>query len=447
MIFTLDLGHLSGAGYTAPLRVQKEFIETVKNGQLPVTLALTADNEIARLQQLALHIRSRYEYVLVLGIGGSALGARAIISFVKGPHYNLKNEGPQLFILDNLDSVLIRETEAQIDLKKTCLIYVSKSGSTPETAAAFMYFSNQVREAGGTLEDTVIICDGGDNGINHLAERIGCHLVHLPSRLPGRYSVLSAAGLLPAAITGVDISQLVKGARAVQASLLNDAAASPLFKLGDQLFSLQRDQGKLIHVLFNYASILTDFGLWYMQLWAESLGKKTNLAGETIHAGSTPLACVGATDQHSLLQLFKEGPADKIYGFIGIQDQGEQLVIPQFTGSEKEYAYLSGHSLQHQLEVEQLATQISLFNTGHPCYQITLAEQSPLCLGALFYFYQMLVAYIAYIWEIDAFNQPGVEEGKNITYSLLGRSDYLEKREYYQQQVAKYLDRCRRYQV
>jgi len=443
----LDIGHLPAGNYTASPLLQKEFVASFQERRSPVTLALTPDAELHKIQQLAQQIREGYEDVLLLGIGGSALGARAIISFIHGPFYNLKPTGPRLFILDNLDPVVVRAMEAQLNLSKTCLIYVSKSGATPETAAAFMYFAGQVQAAGGSLKDTVIICDAGDNGINRVAQDIGAQVLHLPSHLPGRYSVLSAAGLLPAAITGVDIQQLLLGAWSVHQSVIASYETSPVLLLGERLLALQKHSGKNIHVLFNYASTLADFGLWYMQLWAESLGKKNNLNGEAIHAGSTPLACVGATDQHSLLQLFKEGPADKVYGFIGVQDQGEPLIIPELFTKEKEYAYLAGHSMQHQLATEQLATQISLVNTGHPCYQLTMTEQSPASLGALFYFYQALVAYMACLWEINAFDQPGVEEGKNITYSLLGRTDYQQHREHHLQQVREFKARCQNYPI
>ncbi|MGE5449929.1 MAG: glucose-6-phosphate isomerase, partial [Methanomassiliicoccales archaeon] len=221
---TLDLGHLDDIGYTAPGSLQEEFIASFREQRSPVTLGLTADAELARVTQLAQVIRDKYENVLLLGIGGSALGARAIISFIQGPFYNLKSQGPKLFIIDNLDPVIIRETASQLDMGKTCLIYVSKSGSTPETAAAFMYFSAQIKDRGGRLEDTVIICDPGDNGINRLARSLSCRLLHLPAHLPGRYSVLSAAGLLPAAITGVNLPELLQGAHEVQQSLVQAGA-------------------------------------------------------------------------------------------------------------------------------------------------------------------------------------------------------------------------------
>ena len=205
-----------------------------------------------------------------------------------------------------------------------------------------------------------------------------------------------------------------------------------------QLFYLAAEKNKSVHVLFNYSSLLYEFGLWFMQLWGESLGKKLSNTGEVVHVGTTPLTCVGATDQHSLLQLFKEGPADKIFGFIKVQNMSGDITIPAEFLSEVEYSYFAGHSMQEQLHIEQLSTELSLARTGHPCYLLTLRDFSPEALGALFYFYEALVVLEAMLYNVNPFDQPGVEEGKNITYSLMGRQDYADRRQEYEQQAARY---------
>lgn len=451
-MLSIDIGHLITADSSSHLitlnefdkfvgkygQVAQEFQLSIKENRSPLTLSLKERDVIPRIKELAKKLRDKYDNFLVLGIGGSALGTKAVLQFLKGNYYVLEKEQPRIFVLDNLDPLLVSQIENIIDLKKTALIYTSRSGSTPETAANFLYFFKKCKDAGGDVRDIVVICNPGNNGINNIAKELGCHLLHIPPDMQGRYSVLSSVGFLPSEIAGIDSNSLLDGAFAVNDSLIRGSLVeNPVLALGTCLFELAM-KGKSVHVLFNYTSRLFEFGLWFMQLWAESLGKKVNLEGKVIHAGTTPLACVGATDQHSLLQLFKEGPADKVFGFIKIKNFPVDFVLPGEFASQKEYSYLGGHTLGEQLNIEQLSTEVSLASTGHPCYSLTLNEVSPQALGALFYFYEALVVYVAGLWRVNPFDQPGVEEGKNITYSLMGREDYSSMRPGYEQKVEQY---------
>lgn len=415
----------------------EEFRASLTQEGFPLTLPFTQVGEIFRIKSLARDIRDKYENVLLVGIGGSSLGARAIKQFLRGPYYNLSNT-PRLFILDNIDPALAHKLEGILDFRKTALIYISKSGSTAETAANFMYFFRKYREAGGNPQDIVIICDQADNGVNRIAKDLGCHLLFTPRELGGRFSVLSCVGFLPAEIMGIDSAELLEGASAIRRMIVNDPPESNvLMALGVCLF-MWASRGKSIHVLFNYGSLLSDFGLWFMQLWGESLGKKVSLTGEVVRAGTTPLHALGATDQHSLLQLFKEGPLDKVYGFVKVGEPPCDLSIPGEFPQEDEYAYFEGHTMNQQLHIQQLATEMSLFKEGHPCYRISARDYSPATLGALFYFYQALTVFSGALWGINPFDQPGVEEGKTITYSLMGRPRYADRRAQYEAEVAKY---------
>lgn len=452
-ILSVDIGHLLSPNINDGLISLKEYEEfinlygmiftdfqvSLRKGENIITAPFQEEKDaIPSIKNLAAKLANKYENILVLGIGGSALGARAIMQFLRGPYYNLENSRPRLFILDNLDPALVMKLERVIDMGKTAVIYVSKSGSTPETAAQFIYFYRKYRETGGDVKDIVICCDRADNGINRIAGKLGCHLLHIPGRLPGRYSVLSTVGFLPAEILGVNSFELLDGAREMHRYIVdNSAEQNAIFALGACLFELAR-RGKTIHVLFNYSSFLYEFGLWFVQLWAESLGKRLSLNGELIHAGTTPLTALGATDQHSILQLFKEGPADKVYGFVRIENMPGEFPLTAEFPEEKEYAYFAGHTMGEQLHIEQLSTEMSLYLAERPCYRISLREISPAVLGALFYFYEALVVFTARMWNINPYDQPGVEEGKNITYALMGREDYSHLRSRYQQAVERY---------
>lgn len=452
-LINVDIGHLLGRSGEPNLIPVSDFNEyTAKYGEAFnkfqyslreresfLTLSFEEEKIIPEIKSLAGALAGKYENVLVLGIGGSALGARAVLQFLKGPYYNLeKHSQPRMFILDNIDPVLVAKLDNLLDYKKTALVYISKSGSTPETAAQFIYFYKKYKDAGGHLGDIVIICDDKDNGINRIAKNMGCRLLHIPRNLGGRYSVLSSVGFLPSEIIGVDSNQLLEGAKAVHRSIINDPPErNALFALGTCLSGLAM-RNKNIHVLFNYSNLLYEFGLWFEQLWAESLGKRLSLSGEVVKAGTTPLSCLGATDQHSILQLFKEGPDDKVIGFVKIENMpGEVTLTDEFPG-EVEYSYFAGHSMAEQLHIEQLSTEMSLFGAGKPCYRISVRDISAPVLGALFYFYEALVVFTAELWRVNPYDQPGVEDGKNITYSLMGRKDYSPRRAEYQRSVEEY---------
>ncbi|RDV82852.1 glucose-6-phosphate isomerase [Ammonifex thiophilus] len=444
----VDVGHFL-AGAEEELKIYQEpffrFQERLDSCAYPFTLSLEEGRKIPAMEAVAERLRSAYETFLVLGIGGSSLGIKALVQFLKGPYYNLAGS-PRLLVLDNISPHLARQLTDLLDWRRTGLIYISKSGSTPETAANFIYFYQVYREAGGRPQDLVFICDPGDNGMNRIARELGAEVFHLPPPLPGRYSVLSPVGLFPAALLGISGEELLEGARRVHEVLTaKGPETNPLFLLGGGICYWSA-RGKNIHVLFNYETLLSEFGFWFMQLWAESLGKKLSLTGAEVRAGTTPLACVGTTDQHSLLQLFKEGPDDKIYGFVTIEEKPE-VVLPSLFTTEKEYAYFGGRTLGEQLAVEQLATEISLVREGRPCYHVALHDVSPASLGALFYFFEALVVFVAECWQVNPFDQPGVEEGKQITYALMGRKDYEARRPQFEALVEEFVRRRRIYTV
>ncbi len=416
----------------------------------PITRSFSVESSMPTIKTIAESLSQKYENILLLGIGGSTLGFRSIMQSLKGSFYNcfaLSNKLPRIFTLDNADPILAKQLGETLDFKKTALIYVSKSGSTPEPAANFIYFYKIFKEAGGTAKDIVIICDQGDNGINRIAKNIDCHTLHIPHDLPGRYSVLSPVGFLPAELIGIDSKKILDGAVKMHNAIVNTPTqTNAIFILGTCLFELAK-KGKLIHVLFNYSNVLSEFGLWFVQLWAESLGKQKSLTGNVINAGTTPLSALGATDQHSLLQLFKEGPNDKVFGFVTIDNLPCDVTLTNEFPSEIEYSYFAGHTMGEQLKTEQISTEMSLVQAKRPCYRILLPDISASTIGGLFYFMESLVVFVAQLWQINPFDQPGVEEGKNMTYSLMGRKDYASKRQEYETKLNLFNEQRRTFQL
>ncbi len=454
-ILSVDIGHLLDEEDTAnfiSLSTFKSFCKrystsfdeiriSLENKTSPITRSFLTESSLPTIKAIAESLCGKYENILLLGIGGSTLGFRSIIQALKGPFYNFKalsHKRPRVFVLDNADPILAKDLGDLLNFKKTALIYISKSGSTPEPAANFIYFYKKYKEAGGLLKDIVIICDPGDTGINRIVKNIGCHMLHIPPDLPGRYTVLSPVGFLPSELIGIDSKDLLDGAALMHDTILHTPLKqNAVFILGTCLSELA-SKGKSIHVLFNYSNILSEFGLWFVQLWAESLGKEKSITENVINAGTTPLAALGATDQHSLLQLFKEGPNDKVFGFITINNFPSDIILTNEFPTEVEYSYFTGHTMGEQLKIEQISTEMSLVQAKRPCYRLVLPDMSALTLGALFYFMESLVIFIARLWQVNPFDQPGVEEGKNMTYSLMGRKDYTSRRLEYEKQLSSF---------
>ena len=451
-ILSIDIGHLLNEGDTKNF-ISSSIFESfykkysslfnkvrrdIEKKTSPITHSFLAGSSLSNIKEIAKYLQGKYENILLIGIGGSTLGFRSIVQSLKGPFYNFEvspRKYPRVFVIDNVDPVLANQLGMLLDFKKTALIYISKSGSTPEPAANFIYFYKKYKEACGFVKDIVIICDPGDNGINHIAKDIRCRLLHIPHDLAGRYTVLSPVGFLPSEIIGIDSKELLDGAVAVHEGIINTPIQkNPIFVLGACLSELA-SRGKSIHVLFSYSNILSEFGLWFAQLWAESLGKKNSINGKVINVGTTPLPALGATDQHSLLQLFKEGPNDKVFGFLTADNLPSDVILTDEFPSEVEYSYFAGHSMGEQLKIEQISTEMSLVHAGRPCYRLVLPEISASTLGALFYFMESLVIFTASLWQVNPFNQPGVEEGKNITYSMMGRTDYASMRLEYEKEL------------
>ena len=248
----------------------EEFRASLAEERFPLTLPFTETGQIPYIKGLARKIRENYRDVLLIGIGGSSLGARAIMQFLRGPYYNLNNR-PRLFILDNIDPALTHKLEGILNMRRTALIYISKSGSTAESAANFSYFFQKYLKAGGNPRDVVIICDQADNGINRIAHDLDCNLLFTPRELGGRFSVLSCVGSLPAN-NRIDCMKLLEGASAIRRRITENHRPMLSMALALGLFMLTRHGRHPCPV--QLWQPLSDFGLWFMQLWGRVWGRK-----------------------------------------------------------------------------------------------------------------------------------------------------------------------------
>ncbi len=378
------------------------------------------------------------ENFVVLGIGGSALGSIALRSALKDSYHNNFAEArrgyPRLFVPDNVDPERFKSLLNNLDLEKTVFNVISKSGGTAETMSLFLIICQEIIDklSRDRLSEHIIATTSKDSGyLIEIAKKENLPVFNIPDNVGGRFSVLTPVGLVFAAFAGIDIELLLAGARAMAVRCENDNIWENPAYLNGLLQYLAFQEGKNISVMMPYSHALRDFADWYRQLWAESLGKKYNRDGEEIHAGPTPVKALGATDQHSQAQLYMEGPYDKVITFLEVENFAEKVDIPPAYSNLEGVSYLGGHSLNELLITEKKATELALTRRNRLNETIIIPEVNEFTMGQLFYMFELQTAFIGELFNINAFNQPGVELGKNYAYGILGREGYAEMKEEY----------------
>ncbi len=377
--------------------------------------------DTSEIKDTAKHIRETSENFLILGIGGSALGPRAILEAMS-PFHNLQKK-PRVFIYDNVDPRTLKHIFSLIDLKKTSVNVISKSGSTAETAASFMFLWDEMKKVpGGEISKRFIITTDPEKGnLRRIVKEEDLMSLLIPQGIGGRYSVLSAVGLLLAEVIGIDSDSLLRGAMDINDKCSEpDFWKNPAYLFGTLLYLMNEEKQKTINVLVPYADSLKPLSEWFCQLWAESLGKDRK--------GLTPYPSVGTTDQHSQLQLWIEGPRDKVLIFIRIDNYGNDIKIPGVFKDIEGLSYLSGHTLSELIKAEEEATELALAKAGIPNMTITMPQIDAYHLGQLFHFFGLATAFTGFLYRINPFDQPGVEEGKNLTYGIMGKKGFEAKR-------------------
>jgi glucose-6-phosphate isomerase len=378
-----------------------------------------------QVERFSAGARGRYDDVVVLGIGGSALGPIALRTALRPSGWNMLDEEvrggfPRLHVLDNVDPETIDALLGRLRLERTLFIVTSKSGGTAETMAQFLIVHDRItREKLDVTKQMVFVTDPKQGALRPLAERLEVPALDIPASIGGRFSVLSPVGTLPAALIGIDVGSLLAGAgEMAKRCETPDLARNPAGVFAMLQWLADDRLAKKIVVFMPYSDPLRDFAAWFVQLWAESLGKQRP---DGTSVGSTPLAALGATDQHAQVQLFMEGPADKTVTFVAVDERATDVTIPAAFGDVKELGYLGGHSLGELIDIEQRATAGALAKRGRPNMTIHLDRVDASHVGQLMMLLEIATAYAGQLYGIDAFNQPGVELGKQFAYALLGR--------------------------
>ncbi|MDD4974772.1 MAG: hypothetical protein PHY93_10505 [Bacteriovorax sp.] len=359
-----------------------------------------------------------------VGIGGSSLGPEMLVSALQ------KNDTRFIFI-NNIDPEEIHSQLQSLNQYKIsdCLFYfVSKSGGTAETLAALAIITNFLADKNisqSELKDYFVFAtDPKKSELLELASVLNIQCLEVPSDVGGRFCALTPVGYLPALFAGMDIDQLVRGARETQAICLEESLNNPLLNAAEFLYTLKKEKNINQTVMMPYSSKLRSFSFWFTQLWAESLGKKKNLDGVVVHTGFTPIVGFGATDQHSQMQLFMEGPNDKCLILIEVENFGHDYKLAtnlENNSKNNNLSKLSSFTLSQLMKAELDGTIKALQENKRATIHIKIAKNDEFHMGALIIFFESLTALMGDYLMIDPFDQPGVEAGKIYAFHFLNQ--------------------------
>ena len=365
---------------------------------------------VSRIKKLVKE-KSGFTTCLVLGIGGSDLGARAVWHAMKDEARGMTLE----FAGGNTDPDELAAILKRLNLKKTLINVISKSGNTVETMSAFFIVREALISAVGETKarQQIVATTDEESGILHdIVMKEGYATLPVPKNIGGRFSVLTDVGLFPLACAGINIAAMMRGAKesrdecVAETPTQNEAARyAALHVYGDRALHMP------IHIMMPYSERLRLFAFWYRQIWAESLGKDGH--------GPTPIAALGATDQHSQLQLYQDGPKDKMISFIEVEHFKAKISIPRSVKKIPQLAYLSGMSLETIIHAERDATAHALAHEGRVNGTLHVGRVDETTLGAMFMFFEVATGIAGQLYGVNAYNQPGVEASKTVMRTIL----------------------------
>jgi glucose-6-phosphate isomerase len=428
-----DLNSMIAASDAAISRMDKER----KAGSLGF-LELPDDTSVLKeINAYKKKCRDRFDTIALFGIGGSALGPQALKNALSHMYLNelsKKKRGDRfkVYFFDNVDPYEINSILDVIDIKKTLFLVISKSGGTTETNANFAILLELLRKkAGPKYRSQIVAITDPEKGIlRKISTSEKFKTFPVPPNVGGRFSILSPVGLVVSEFMGIDNASMLAGAKKMagrcygKKMMQNPPLLNAVFHY---LFDKKRN--KRINVLMPYTRKLYLFADWYRQLWAESLGKNTDIDGKSTVAGLTPVSALGTIDQHSQLQLYLEGPNDKVVTLFKLDDFGADVEIPDFYRGMPEVDYISGKSLRELNGFEESATELVLKEASRPVASIIMSKLDAENIGEFIMFMEMQTAYAGYLYNINPYDQPAVEQGKKFTFGLLDRPGFESYKE------------------
>jgi len=390
---------------------------------------------VADIKATAKNIRKTAKYFVVLGIGGSALGPIAVFQSLCHLHYNdlptRVRKGPKFYVEDNVDPERMKALLEVIDVEDTVFNVITKSGATSETMIQYLIIMKLLKDKLGSkaAEHIIATTSSSKGNLIKIAKEEGFKTLTIADGVGGRFSELCPVGLLPAAVLGIDISEMLAGAARMDKICKNANPYKNPALMNALLQYMSVKNGKNISVMMPYADSLKYMADWYCQIWGESLGKEVDRDGKTVNAGQTPVKALGVTDQHSQVQLYTEGPYDKVVTFIAVEKYREEVVISDGCKDIEDVQFLCGHTMNELIDTERKATEYALTAKRRPNQTIIIPEVNAYTVGELLFYFELETAYMGEFLNVDTYNQPGVENGKNATYAMFGRKGYEKKKE------------------
>lgn len=413
--------------FEAAERVRQRLLEVVVGDRSGFFRIPSMSSELREALRLAVDLRREFRRLIVVGIGGSDLGTRAVLRAL-GPSKGMAIS----FIGANTDPEEIAELLKNVDWRHTAINVISKSGDTMEPLATFLLLRQRLIKSVGRkqhVRHVVISTDAERGALRQVVRQEGYRSLATPSDVGGRFSALTPTGLFPLACAGLPVRRLLVGAAAVLSDLRElPAAEQPALLLAAFHHHAYVRRGCVMSVLMPYAEALRGLGDWYRQLWAESLGKRVDRSGRVTHQGLTPIVALGATDQHSQTQLYNEGPNDKLTTFVAVRRFRDDFTVPKSYADIDGLSYLGGHRFSKLIDVERQATAWALTSAGRPNGTLHLRAVDPESVGAFMFTWQVATVALAELMNVDAYDQPGVEAGKLAMFALLGRPGYRKHR-------------------
>ena len=385
-----------------------------------------------KVKNLANEVKDGCENLVVLGIGGSALGNIALQTALNPYMYNIddnQRKGPRLFVFDNVDPSQLSSFLDWVSdrLDKTIINVISKSGRTAETASQFLIIRRLLLEKlgeAGFKNQVIAITDPEQGTLRKIATEANLRCLEVPDGVGGRFSVLSAVGLFSAAMCGIDIDSLLEGARDMDSKVSSEDFYANPAAINAAINYHYYNHGKKNSVMMPYSYALKDLADWYRQLWAESLGKSKDLAGNIVNIGPTPIRALGTTDQHSQVQLYREGPNDKLFTFLQVNNFEKDLTIGPAPDIAPELEFLAGNDLSKLLNSEKTATEYALLQDKRPCLTVFFDRVNAYTIGQFIYLYEVTTSFAGALFGINTYDQPAVELGKEATFALMGKKGF-----------------------
>jgi len=391
---------------TSPLEIETKtaLFEAIKEEREEIGYYNLPEQNIDDILAYAESFDENIENIVVLGIGGSSLGAKAIYEFLRP----IKTPKRKLYFFESTDPLNIVDTLKDIEMEKSHFLVISKSGGTVETISIFKY----IFAPNPDKEYYTFITDEGSN-LDKFAQELGSRIFYLPPNVGGRFSVLSVVGLIPLALCGIDIKALLKGAATVSKSFFEEGEMHQAL-LDKALYYAKNHTRYNMNCLFAYSETLKYFTEWYVQLWGESLGKRQRHSA--FNVGVTPIGLIGPKDQHSFLQLIMEGKRNKSVTFIKLREFEHELYIPSVTLPHLDSLDILNGIAFHELITMQCDSVLEALQDQKeiPLDEIVIESVNEESIGALMYYYELLTSLVGELMDVNTYDQPGVEAGKII---------------------------------